>query len=122
VSVRGDAVRIRQLLLRLIGNAAKASSRSEVGLHVVQDGPGWVAIQVRDKGRGMSEQELKLALEPFGVSGGAIPPAGGTGLSLALSRRLCERMGGEFHVDTKPGEGARFTVRLREAAPETVTA
>ena len=117
VSVVADATRLKQVLLRLISNAAKFSSRKEIGLAFAREGEH-IAIHVRDHGCGMSEEDLQRAFEPFGAAGGPIPPAGGTGLSLALSRRLCERMGGEFAAESRPGHGARFTLRLPLAVQE----
>jgi PAS domain S-box-containing protein len=110
--VQADPTRLKQVLLRLVANAARASHRQEIGLVVQGVEPGFLDLQVRDKGRGMNEAELARALEPFGAADGPIPPAGGTGLNLALSRGLVERMGGRFLIETRPGEGARFTLRL----------
>ena len=111
-SVLGDGTRLKQVLLCLLSNAAKFSGRSEIGLFVRPHGSEHLDFQVRDQGRGMSPAELERALEPFGAADGPIPPAGGTGLSLALSRGLCARMGGQLLIDTEPGKGSRFTVRL----------
>jgi PAS domain S-box-containing protein len=117
-TVLGDRTRLKQVLLCLFSNAAKFSGRSEIALFVRPHDGGRLDIQVRDEGRGMSAAELERALEPFGAADGPIPPAGGTGLSLALSRGLCERMGGELVIDTEPGHGSRFTIRL-PLAPST---
>jgi PAS domain S-box-containing protein len=111
-TVVGDPTRLKQVLLSLLTNAAKFSSRKEIGLAVEVHGENHVDVQVRDNGQGMNDDELRRAFEPFGAAGGPIPPSGGTGLNLALSRGLCERMGGEFVVETRPGNGARFTLRL----------
>ncbi len=112
VTVLGERTRLKQVLLALLSNAAKFSGRGEIALFVRPYESGHLDIQVRDQGRGMSPMELARALEPFGAADGPIPPAGGTGLSLALSRGLCERMGGELLIDSAPGRGSRFTVRL----------
>ena len=112
-TVQADRTRLKQVLLCLISNAAKFSGRAEVSVLARPHGDGWIDIQVRDQGRGMSALELERAFSPFGGAAGPIPPAGGTGLSLALSRGLCEGMGGELLAESTPGQGSRFTVRLR---------
>jgi PAS domain S-box-containing protein len=111
-TVLADRTRLKQTLLCLFSNAAKFSGRSEIALFVRLHGEKHLDFQVRDEGSGMSPAELERALEPFGTADGPIPPAGGTGLSLALSRGLCECMGGQMLIDTGPGKGSRFTVRL----------
>jgi len=115
--VSADRHRLKQALLQLISNAAKFSGREEVTLQVRAADGDRVDIQVRDRGRGMTPQALQLALAPFGAAGDALPPAGGSGLGLALCRRVCERMGGEFIAESTPGRGSRFTLRLALAQP-----
>jgi len=110
--ILADRTRLKQVLMCLLGNATKFSGRQEIGLYVRLHARRHLDIQVRDQGRGMTPEELERALQPFGAAGGTIPPAGGTGLSLALSRGLVERMGGELSVQTAPGQGARFTLRF----------
>ena len=121
-TVIADRTRLKQVLLCLLRNAAKFSGRDEIAVFVRPHETSHLDIQVRDKGRGMSPAELERALEPFGAADGPIPPAGGTGLSLALSRGLCECMGGQMIIDTSPGNGSRFTVRLRLAPSATLAA
>jgi PAS domain S-box-containing protein len=116
--VSADRHRLKQALLQLVSNAAKFSGRDEVALQVrVVDG-GRVDLQVRDRGVGMTPQALQRALAPFASAADeGLPPAGGSGLGLALCRRLCERMGGEFLAESTPGRGSRFTLRLAQAQP-----
>ncbi len=118
--VSADRHRLKQALLQLVSNAAKFSGREEVALQVrVVDGDR-VDLQVRDRGVGMTPQALQRALAPFAsATDDGLPPAGGSGLGLALCRRLCERMGGEFLAESTPGRGSRFTLRLAlaQAAP-----
>jgi len=110
--VSADRHRLKQALLQLISNAAKFSGREEVALQVrVVDGDR-VDVQVRDRGRGMTAQALQRALEPFNGATDALPSGDGSGLGLALCRRLCESMGGEFLAESTPGRGSRFTLRL----------
>ncbi|MES2482327.1 MAG: ATP-binding protein [Pseudomonadota bacterium] len=114
-SVQADRTRLKQVLMVLLSNAAKFSGREEIALFVRPDGPEHIEIQVRDKGRGMTPQELARAFEPFGAAGGDLPSTGGTGLSLALARGLCEAMGATLDVQTEPGKGSRFSIRLERA-------
>jgi len=112
VVVLGDRTRLKQVLMVLLGNAAKFSGRQEVALFIRPHEERWIDLQVRDQGPGMDAQALARAFQPFGAAGGDIPPAGGTGLSLALARGLAGAMGGELLVQSEPGQGSRFTVRL----------
>jgi PAS domain S-box-containing protein len=112
VEVLGDRTRLKQVLMVLLANAAKFSGRQEVALFIRPHEDRWIDLQVRDHGPGMDAQALERAFQPFGAAGGRIPPAGGTGLSLALARGLASAMGGELLVQSEPGQGSRFTVRL----------
>lgn len=111
VSVLADRQRLKQALLHLLSNASKFSARAEVAL-VVSLEKNVVAIQVRDRGRGMTAEALKRAFDPFSAGAEPPSPASGTGLSLALTKGLCERMGGQLEATSVLGAGSSFTVRL----------
>jgi signal transduction histidine kinase len=101
-----------------LSNASKFSGREEISLRCRVEGPT-VEIQVGDRGRGMTADELARALEPFGGVEDLGPAGDPKGLSLALSRRLCERMGGRFSAESEPRRGSRFTIVLPlDPAPE----
>lgn len=119
VWVMADRTRLKQVLLQLISNATKYSGREAIAVHIRPWGGAHVDIQVRDKGRGMTRQALQQALDPFGRGGAPLPASGGTGLGLAVSRGLCERMGGHFLAESEPGQGSSFTLRLRRATAES---
>jgi two-component system, sensor histidine kinase len=112
--VRGDPVRIRQVLLNLIGNAIKFTPRGTVGLHVWREGPlGPMMMEVSDTGIGIPAQELPRVFEAFHQAEGTYERRfGGTGLGLTISRDLCRAMGGDLHCRSEVGKGTVFTCVL----------
>ena len=108
--VRGDAERLRQLVDNLISNAIKYSETgSEVQVDARAD-DGHVVVRVRDRGPGINPEHHGQIFEKFGRAGGSAKP--GTGLGLFLSRSFAEAHGGTLDVDSRPGEGSTFTLRL----------
>ncbi|MHB1241833.1 MAG: sensor histidine kinase [Gaiellaceae bacterium] len=108
--VRGDADRLRQLVDNLISNAIKYSdSGGEVMVEARAD-DGEVIVRVRDVGPGIFPEHHGQIFEKFGRVAGSAKP--GTGLGLFLSRSFAEAHGGSLAVDSRPGEGATFTLRL----------
>ena len=108
--VRGDAERLRQLMDNLISNAVKYSeSGGEVNVHAQVD-DGHVVVRVRDTGPGIAPEHQTQIFEKFGRASGSAKP--GTGLGLFLARSFAEAHGGSLTVDSQPGEGATFTLRL----------
>lgn len=113
----GDALRLRQILLNLGGNALKFSERGTVRLAVElleqSDGKARLAFIVSDEGIGMSPDELARAFTPFSQADTSITRRfGGTGLGLSLCRRLIALMGGSISVQSEPGQGSVFRVEL----------
>jgi signal transduction histidine kinase len=108
--VRGDAERLRQLVDNLISNAIKYSdSGGEVRVEAGAD-DGHVVVHVRDSGPGIRQEHHAQIFEKFGRAAGSAKP--GTGLGLFLSRSFAEAHGGSLDVESTPGEGAVFTLRL----------
>jgi PAS domain S-box-containing protein len=109
-----DAMRLKQILLNLLSNAVKFTEPGgSVVIAVRLPGPDTIAFDVRDTGVGMSEAEIKIALEPFGqVDDGLSRRHEGTGLGLPLASRLVELHGGSFHIDSRKGQGTTATVTL----------
>ncbi len=113
--VVGDAMRLRQILLNLLGNAIKFTSQGHVRLRVglEPDGKGlW--LEVADTGPGISPEQRKRLFRRFEQADGARTTAryGGSGLGLAICHELAMAMGGSIDVDSVLGEGTAFTVRL----------
>jgi CheY-like chemotaxis protein len=121
--VEGDALRIKQVLVNLLGNAIKFTERGSVQLSVAQEGER-VAFHVTDTGIGISQEQLSHLFRPFEQADGSTTRRfGGTGLGLAISHNLAQLMGGEIVVQSQPGEGSVFTLRLplaAVAAPDVV--
>ena len=110
----GDATRLRQILLNLLGNAVKFTVRGEVVLRIA---PGATAdalhISVSDTGIGIGEASLKQVFEPFRQADDASNRRfGGSGLGLAISRQLVEAMGGRIAVHSVLGSGSCFDIEL----------
>ena len=110
-AVVGDAERMRQVLLNLLDNAAKASPEGgSITLSTRADGEK-VAIEVSDHGRGIDADSLARIFEPFYTT-----RPDGTGLGLAIVQKLVTAHHGEIRVKSQPGEGSTFTVLLPAAA------
>jgi signal transduction histidine kinase len=110
-----DPMRLRQILLNLLSNACKFTKEGEVTLRArrVANGRDWIAFAVADSGIGMTpEQQAKLFEEFSQAEATTAQRFGGTGLGLALSRKLARMMGGDVTVTSEPGQGSVFTVRL----------
>ncbi len=118
--LRGDALRLQQVLTNLLSNAVKFTPAGQVRLVVDtdrQDGSethAELVLTVVDTGIGMSEDELRTLFREFAQADVSTTRRyGGTGLGLVISRRLVELMGGRIEVQSQPGAGSRFQVRLR---------
>jgi signal transduction histidine kinase len=110
-----DSMRLKQILLNLLSNACKFTKEGEVVLRLrkVADGREWVELAVADTGIGLTaEQQTKLFQEFTQADSLTARRYGGTGLGLALSRKLARMMGGDVTVMSEPGKGSVFTVRL----------
>jgi signal transduction histidine kinase len=112
-----DRERLRQVLLNLLGNAAKFTPpRGHVTLEASADGPDRVRVCVCDSGAGIPPDRLARIFEPFvQAHSGLTRPAEGTGLGLAISRDLARGMGGDLTAGDAPAGGAAFTLTLRRA-------
>ena len=115
--VRGDAGRLRQILLNLAGNAVKFTERGEVVLAVARvggsSGAPTLRFEVRDTGIGVPPEAAAWIFDPFRQADGSMARRfGGTGLGLAICRRLAERMGGSVGVASTPGAGSRFWAEI----------
>jgi signal transduction histidine kinase len=116
-SVLTDAQRLKQILLNLIGNAIKFTEQGFVTLTAqsrrVFGDSAEVEFEIRDSGIGIPQQAIADLFQPFHqVIGKESARPGGTGLGLAISQRIAEAMGGRIEVDSRPGLGSIFTLRL----------
>jgi signal transduction histidine kinase len=111
-----DQMRLRQALLNLMSNANKFTDRGTITINAHQgqeNGRDWVTLAVADTGIGMTpEQTSKLFQEFSQASSATASKYGGTGLGLTISRRFCQMMGGDITVESEPGRGSTFTIRL----------
>ena len=119
--VMGDALRLRQVIINLTNNAVKFSSgqgrKGKVSVRAElierQADRAEVAFHVTDNGIGMDEETQRKLFAPFTQADASTTRRfGGTGLGLAISLNLADRMGGRIEVSSKPGEGARFSLRI----------
>ncbi|MGV8928615.1 MAG: ATP-binding protein [Brevundimonas sp.] len=129
-AVRGDPMRLRQVLNNLISNAMKFTETGAITLRLnswaEEPGGHAVLIEVHDTGPGLTPDQLTRLFTPFDQTlDGVSALHGGTGLGLAISRQLAELMDGRLTVRSRPGEGASFTLALRlqpgELAQATAT-
>ncbi|MBA0363883.1 hybrid sensor histidine kinase/response regulator [Stenotrophomonas maltophilia] len=115
ISVSGDEMRVRQILLNLLGNAIKFTERGHVGLAVrLEENGGGLCFEVHDSGPGINAEQQDRLFHRFEQADGPRTASryGGSGLGLAICQELAVAMGGRIEVDSQPGKGARFRVRL----------
>ncbi len=115
----GDATRLRQIVLNLVGNAAKFTKSGRISLRALRERRperDWISIAVADTGIGIDEQALAKLFTAFTQADASTASKyGGTGLGLALSQRLAKLMGGGITATSEPGRGSCFTLRLPAA-------
>ena len=112
--LKGDPTRLRQIILNLVGNAIKFTSKGEVSLTVRREErgeQGWMLrFTIADTGMGIPESKLVRIFEPFSQADSSTTREfGGTGLGLTISTRLVQAMGGTIDVVSKVGEGSTFS-------------
>ena len=114
IIVRGDANKLRQSFINLIGNAIKFTSmggKVEIDSEIERDGA--ICVHIRDTGLGMDAQEVELALAPFGqVDGTRARWREGTGLGLPIAKALIELQGGSLAITSEKNVGTHVTVTL----------
>lgn len=115
--IAGDSMRLRQILLNMLGNAIKFTQEGGAILSVRQDSfigdEVVLSFQVRDTGIGISDMQQKRLFQPFSQADPSIfQEYGGTGLGLSISNRLAQIMGGDISLESERGMGSSFTLRL----------
>ena len=120
--VRGDPIRLKQVLLNLLTNAIKFTPPGgEVCIHLSRDGDGAVALDVDDTGVGIAPDDIATALTPFGqVVAEDGEPREGTGLGLPIARCLVERHGGSLNIESQLGRGTRVHIVLPALREKTL--
>jgi len=120
-TLRGDPVRLRQVLVNLLGNALKFTRQGEISIHVSlaeeEEQSALFRFEVRDTGIGIAPDARLRIFKAFAQADGSTTRQyGGTGLGLAIADQLVSMMGGEIEVESVPGEGStfRFTARLEK--------
>ena len=112
--VRGDPLRLRQILLNLLGNAIKFTEAGHVSLHALPLAPQGLRLTVGDTGPGINAEQQMRLFRRFEQAEGAQTTSryGGSGLGLAICQELAVAMGGRIEVESAPGKGTRFSVDL----------
>ncbi|NNE00923.1 MAG: response regulator, partial [Pirellulaceae bacterium] len=114
--VHTDPVRLRQILLNLIGNAIKFTDDGEVRMEIRYDS-GLLSFDVIDTGIGIKPEATHLLFEPFVQADNTSTRSfGGTGLGLAICKRLAQALGGDVSVESEYGKGSRFTLSINATA------
>src|SRR5262249_6643653 len=133
-TLHADQMRLRQALLNLMSNANKFTDRGIITVDARQgqeSGRDWITISVADTGIGLTGEQISKLFQEFSQADASTTRKyGGTGLGLVISKRFCRMMGGDITVESEPGKGSTFTVRLpriaqveeRAAAPTQTTA
>ena len=116
-AVRGDPLRLKQVLLNLLSNAIKFTERGEVELDLsparIDATTAVLRFRVRDTGIGMDAETQARIFRKFSQGDSSTTRRyGGSGLGLAISQQLVERMGGEIHIQSAPGAGSEFTLEV----------
>ncbi len=125
-TLKGDPLRLSQVLINLVGNAVKFTSEGEIVVAVclvATAGSQMLQFSVRDTGIGLDADQISGLFQPFTQADSRTSRRyGGTGLGLSISKRLVEKMGGKIEVQSEPGRGSlfRFTIDLVAAPPAAV--
>jgi signal transduction histidine kinase/CheY-like chemotaxis protein len=120
--MRADQTKVRQSLYNLVSNACKFTSDGEIRIEVSRESDGFVVFAVRDTGVGMTAAQMGRLFQSFAQGDASTSRRfGGTGLGLALSRSFARMMGGDILVESTPGQGSVFTMRVpANVAPPVV--
>src|SRR5207302_4044915 len=115
--VYGDSARLRQVLLNLLGNAIKFTSKGHIGVLIsgraAESGRAVIGVSVCDTGIGIPAESLADLFTAFTQADSSTTRRfGGTGLGLAIAKRIVNQMGGEMGVDSREGKGSTFWFNL----------
>jgi DNA-binding response OmpR family regulator/anti-sigma regulatory factor (Ser/Thr protein kinase) len=115
-TVYSDLTKVQQSILNLLRNACKFTEHGTITVHVRREtvnDTDWLYFQVSDTGIGISPEQMSRLFQPFSQADTSTTRKyGGTGLGLAITQRFCQMLGGNITVDSTPGQGSTFTIRL----------
>jgi signal transduction histidine kinase len=115
-TLHADQMRLRQALLNLMSNANKFTDHGTISIDARQgheNGRDWITLAVADTGIGMTPEQMSKLFHEFSQADASTTRKyGGTGLGLAISKRFCQMMGGDITVESEPGHGSTFMIRL----------
>ena len=114
--MHADQMRLRQALLNLMSNSNKFTEKGTISIAARQgqeNDRDWITLAVTDIGIGMTPEQIDKLFQEFSQADAPTTRKyGGTGLGLAISKRFCQMMGGDITVESEPGRGSTFTIRL----------
>lgn len=115
-SMTSDSMKLKQILLNLLGNSGKFTQNGHVRLsaaRIARNGAEWLRFQVRDTGIGIRHEDQKKLFQPFSqVDDSTSRKYGGTGLGLAITQRFVQMLGGTIDLQSEPGKGSTFEICL----------
>ncbi len=122
-TIHSDPLRLRQILLNLVSNAIKFSSRGEVRIRMLSNGPAGdpcMRFEIRDQGIGLTPRQIENLFHPFAQGDETTSRLfGGSGLGLWISKQLANLLGGDIAVQSEPGKGSNFVVTVGINQPQT---
>src|SRR5207248_2551593 len=114
--VRTDPLRVKQIIMNLLGNALKFTEHGEICLRVqceTLEADSRISFEISDTGVGMTSEQMSRLFQPFMQADDSTTRRfGGTGLGLTISQRLSRVLGGDISVTSTPGEGSAFTATI----------
>jgi len=120
-AMHADLTKVRQMLLNLLSNACKFTEKGIIRLGVERDGPdenAEIRFRISDSGIGMTPAQMAKLFEAFSQAEASTSRRyGGTGLGLAITKHFAQMMGGDVTVESEPGKGSTFTIRLPAVTP-----
>ncbi len=125
-TILSDPERVRQILVNLVGNSVKFTSRGGITLTLrciteARTGQATIAFDVKDTGIGMTPEQIGKLFQPFVQADSSTKRRfGGTGLGLSICKRVAEALGGTIEVKSRPGEGSTFTFTMKAGLPNPV--
>jgi len=123
-SMMSDPTRLAQILINLLGNAAKFTQHGQISLTIMAEtavsSPDFIHFKIQDNGIGIPAEEIPNLFQPFTqAEENSLTQKEGTGLGLAISQNFAQMLGGYIDIESKLGQGSRFNVHLPRTIPES---